>query len=87
MKQIKCPFDGTPCQSDCIDRFPHRLEGGCRLTDHLAAGMPVLAINKATAELIGFYPDGTHEVFDLSDLPAIICSVDSPDELSGCRSN
>lgn len=87
MKQIKCPFDGTPCQSDCIDRFPHRLEGGCRLTDHLAAGMPVLVINKPTAELIGFYPDGTHEVFDLSDLPAIICSVDSPDELSGCRSN
>ena len=77
MKQIKCPFDGTPCQSDCIDRFPHRLEGGCRLTDHLAAGMPVLVINKP----------GTHEVFDLSDLPAIICSVDSPDELSGCRSN
>ena len=67
MKQIKCPFDGTPCQSDCIDRFPHLQEGGCRL--------------------IGFYPDGTHEVFDLSDLPAIICSVDSPDELSGCRSN
>jgi hypothetical protein len=49
--------------------------------------MPVLVINKPTAELIGFYPDGTHEVFDLSDLPAIICSVDSPDELSGCRSN
>ena len=49
MKQIKCPFDGTPCQSDCIDRFPHRLEGGCRLTDHLAAGMPVLVINKPTA--------------------------------------
>ena len=69
MKQIKCPFDGTPCQSDCIDRFPHRQEGGCRLTDHLAAGMPVLVINKPTAELIGFYPDGTHEVFDLSDLP------------------
>ena len=78
MKQIKCPFDGTPCQSDCIDRFPHRQEGGCRLTDHLAAGMPVLVINKPTAELIGFY---------LSDLPAIIYSVDSPDELSGCRSN
>ena len=70
MKQIKCPFDGTPCQSDCIDRFPH-----------------LQVINKPTAELIGFYPDGTHEVFDLSDLPAIICSVDSPDELSGCRSN
>ena len=49
--------------------------------------MPVLVINKPTAELIGFYPDGTHEVFDLSDLPAIIYSVDSPDELSGCRSN
>ena len=47
----------------------------------------ILVINKPTAELIGFYPDGTHEVFDLSDLPAIICSVDSPDELSGCRSN
>ena len=87
MKQIKCPFDGTPCQSDCIDRFPHRQEGGCRLTDHLAAGMSVLVINKPTAELIGFYPDGTHEVFDLSDLPAIIWSVDRPDELSGCRSN
>lgn len=83
MKQVTCPFDGTPCQFDCIDRFSQRPEGGCRLTDHLAAGNPVLVVNKPTAELIGFYPDGTHETFDLSDLPAIICAVDNLDELSG----
>ncbi len=78
MKQKKCPFDNEPCQRDCIDCHPHSRCGGCQLTDALEAGLPVLVFNNPTAELIGFYPDGTHEVFDLDDLPALICAVEPP---------
>lgn len=78
MEQKKCPFNNEPCQSDCIDRHPYSKTGGCRLTDALEAGLPVLCFNNPTAELIGFYPDGTREVFDLDDLPALICAVEPP---------
>lgn len=38
MDQIICPIDGKPCEKDCRDRYQDKPEGGCALSDALAAG-------------------------------------------------
>lgn len=38
------PFDGRPCEHDCLDRYADAPEGGCVITTALSIGISVLAV-------------------------------------------
>lgn len=62
MQQITCPLDGTPCASDCPDRFYDREEGGCLLTMQLERGASIMVADVRKHELVCLTPDGGRKV-------------------------